>query len=250
MWPQLLGCHATVTAPRASAAIPPPLSVATGLHSNRGSGRRYPVAQMVRYLSAPPTYRSGSGRPFQRPLFGALGLRPPAAQHTEAEGQMLRAYAAQSQVTVEIGVAEGGSAWEAASVMPSDGELYLIDPYLHARSSFPGPAEIVARRLVKSVARGHVRWVKDFSTHAVVNWRTAIDLLFIDGDHTYSGVRGDWDQWSGHVNPGGFIAVHDAHGDAEWTSTEDGPVRLLTEVQHEGWRLVEHVDSLAVLTRG
>jgi predicted O-methyltransferase YrrM len=36
-----------------------------------------------------------------------------------------------------------------------------------------------------------------------------VDLLFIDGDHTYEGVRADLEMYRGLVRPGGVIAFHD-----------------------------------------
>lgn len=36
-----------------------------------------------------------------------------------------------------------------------------------------------------------------------------IDCLFIDGDHTYEGVRQDYEMYSPLVRPGGLIAFHD-----------------------------------------
>jgi predicted O-methyltransferase YrrM len=36
-----------------------------------------------------------------------------------------------------------------------------------------------------------------------------LDLLFIDGDHTYNGVRKDWEMYSPLVKPGGIIVFHD-----------------------------------------
>ena len=36
-----------------------------------------------------------------------------------------------------------------------------------------------------------------------------LDLLFIDGDHTYEGVKADYELYSGFVKPGGVIAFHD-----------------------------------------
>ncbi len=37
----------------------------------------------------------------------------------------------------------------------------------------------------------------------------AIDFLFIDGDHTYEGVRRDFEMYSPFVSPDGIIALHD-----------------------------------------
>jgi methyltransferase family protein len=36
-----------------------------------------------------------------------------------------------------------------------------------------------------------------------------VDLLFIDGDHTYETVRGDYETYLPHVRPGGVVAFHD-----------------------------------------
>jgi hypothetical protein len=36
-----------------------------------------------------------------------------------------------------------------------------------------------------------------------------LDLLFIDGDHTYEGVKADYELYSRFVRPGGVIAFHD-----------------------------------------
>ena len=36
-----------------------------------------------------------------------------------------------------------------------------------------------------------------------------LDLLFIDGDHTYAGVRADFEMYAPMVRPGGIVAFHD-----------------------------------------
>jgi len=36
-----------------------------------------------------------------------------------------------------------------------------------------------------------------------------LDFLFIDGDHTYQGVRKDFEMYSALVREGGMIAFHD-----------------------------------------
>jgi len=38
-----------------------------------------------------------------------------------------------------------------------------------------------------------------------------LDLLFIDGDHTYGGVKQDYEMYSPLVKDGGMIAFHDVH---------------------------------------
>jgi predicted O-methyltransferase YrrM len=36
--------------------------------------------------------------------------------------------------------------------------------------------------------------------------------LFIDGDHTFEGVKKDWEMYSPLVRPGGLIVFHDVAG--------------------------------------
>lgn len=40
-------------------------------------------------------------------------------------------------------------------------------------------------------------------------WQKPIALLFIDGDHSYEGVKGDTLLWEPKVKPGGVILYHD-----------------------------------------
>lgn len=39
--------------------------------------------------------------------------------------------------------------------------------------------------------------------------QTKIDLLFIDGDHTYEGVKADFQNYSPMVSKGGMVVFHD-----------------------------------------
>lgn len=48
----------------------------------------------------------------------------------------------------------------------------------------------------------------------------SIDFLFIDGDHTYEGVKRDWEMYSPLVRPGGLVAFHDVAGNYETTQVK------------------------------
>lgn len=39
--------------------------------------------------------------------------------------------------------------------------------------------------------------------------RECVDLCFIDGDHTYEGVKADFERYRAFVAPGGWVAFHD-----------------------------------------
>jgi predicted O-methyltransferase YrrM len=171
------------------------------------------------------------------------------AQHSEAEAQLLRRHARNAKCIVEIGVAEGGSAFELRRVMNHSGTLVLIDPYE------PGVlgvsmARVVARRLVSREGRGDVRWIRKRSGEAARDWNIPIDFIFIDADHSYEAVKADWQAWSSHVRIGGIAALHDALP-SQWSSATDGPVQLVEEIAENDprWALVDGVDSTAVLQR-
>ena len=59
--------------------------------------------------------------------------------------------------------------------------------------------------------------------------RASLDILHIDGCHTYEAVRHDYDTWSDAVGPDGIILFHDiAHQEGDF-----GVHRLWDEVRHE-----------------
>jgi predicted O-methyltransferase YrrM len=185
-----------------------------------------------------------------RSIYALFGIRPVLAQHSRAEGELLREYACGAKTLVEIGVAEGGSAWETGQVMAQDGNLYLIDPYPHSRAGQFSPTRLVAHRLITQVARGHVTWIEEFSQNAADGWSTPIDFLFIDGDHSYEGVKADWDAWTPHLATRGHVALHDARIDGAWIDHETGPVRLVLELGgNADWITASAVDTLVVLKR-
>ena len=77
-----------------------------------------------------------------------------------------------------------------------------------------------------------------------------IDYLHIDGDHSYEGVKKDFELYSTIMNPNGIISIHDT--DSEYQSTFivtddekknfhsfDGPVKFIEELRNNAeWDLV------------
>lgn len=49
-----------------------------------------------------------------------------------------------------------------------------------------------------------------------------VDMVFVDGDHSYDGCRGDIEAWLPHIKVGGIIAIHDFRK-GDLAETEDGP---------------------------
>jgi hypothetical protein len=76
-----------------------------------------------------------------------------------------------------------------------------------------------------------------------------LDFLFVDGDHSWAGLEGDWRDWTPHVVPGGVVALHDSRPMPDRDVL--GSVRFTTEIvlNHPGFAVVDTVDSLTVLER-
>ncbi len=77
-----------------------------------------------------------------------------------------------------------------------------------------------------------------------------VDVLFIDGDHSYEGVKKDFDLYSNILSHNGIIIIHDTDGDYEETLIVsedakqhhhrfDGPSKFIKELQgNPEWNLI------------
>lgn len=77
-------------------------------------------------------------------------------------------------------------------------------------------------------------------THALS--QSPLDLLLIDGDHTYDGVRRDFEMYSSLVRPGGVVAFHDI---VEVNVPDFGVSRFWAEVKsrHRHREIIENPDQ-------
>lgn len=66
-----------------------------------------------------------------------------------------------------------------------------------------------------------------------------VDMLYVDGDHTYKGVKADYDNYHQLVRPGGIIVFHDVAGLADvkrfWDEVKHGKQYIELAASHEGW---------------
>lgn len=183
-----------------------------------------------------------------------FGLRPALAQHTAEEHDAIRKWARGARCVVEIGVAEGVSGLALREGMAEDGTLYLIDPFHLSRVRALNFIKRVARRTVKGSEHGRVVWIEKFSQDAVREWKEAIDVILIDGDHAEIAVERDWKDWKLFVRPGGVAIFHDARlFNRGWTTADYGPVKFVDRVFRNGqenrWTIVEEIHSLFVVQR-
>ncbi|MGF1579478.1 MAG: class I SAM-dependent methyltransferase [Gemmataceae bacterium] len=187
-------------------------------------------------------------------LLWSLGLSKATTQTTDAERECLARHASGREKLAEIGVWHGVTTCVLRGVMASHGVLYAVDPYPVGRLGFSFQ-RIIARREVRRVPNGELVWMRLTGAEAAKKIAEdglgPVDLVFIDGDHTYEGLRQDWEGWSPLVCPGGTVALHDSMPTPDRDIESIGSVRYTREIVSKDPRFerVEVVDSLSVFQR-
>jgi predicted O-methyltransferase YrrM len=215
---------------------------------------RIELVQVPRPTDSTFSYEHPIARWLRHSFFAWLGFRPILAQHTRAEHNAIKRWAANRRSLVEIGVAEGVSAVGIREVMAEDATLYLVDPFHLSRVPSLNFTRRTAHRAIASQRRGNVVWLPEFSHQAAADFDAALDFLLIDGDHSEGGVEQDWRDWSRFIVPGGVVLFHDARlFEGSWTRPDYGPVKLVDRLfrsrQTPEWQILEEIDSLVVVTR-
>jgi predicted O-methyltransferase YrrM len=159
-----------------------------------------------------------------RPIFchteieGFLHSREACALYDLARG--LR----RGAVVVEIGSWLGKSSVTIAKGLQRvpGARLFCIDPfdgagdsasveYYHASMAQRGsPKERFLGNAERCGVRSIIYPLEGRSFDFAAGWKTPIDLLFIDGDHSFAAAERDYLDWNGHVRNGGYVAFHDA----------------------------------------
>ncbi len=137
---------------------------------------------------------------------------------------------------LEIGTANGGSLFLIAQSASADARLISVD--LH-KGEFGGGYPAWKIPLYKAFTqRGQRLDLIRGDSHAPTTVESVqrllagekLDFLFIDGDHTYEGVRQDFESYSPLVRSGGLVGFHDIAPPSPGPAEEGGPTLLVGEV--------------------
>lgn len=155
---------------------------------------------------------------------------------------------------VEIGAEFGMSAGAFCTGAKPDVQIYSIDLFpdklLHThrqnliKAGFGTKWDVRSMQIKGDSAIVGRRWFDDNMP--------LIDLLFIDGDHNYSGVKADIEVWTPLVKINGVVVFHDAA-----PPTNQHPHSLHYDVQRAieewvdplGWQELPPVDTMRVFRR-
>ena len=145
-----------------------------------------------------------------------VGLAKAETQTSENERAFLAESARGLRRVAEIGVWHGVTTARLKTVMSPEGILYAVDPFSPGRLGFSMQA-VIAKRGVSGVRGCEVRWVRMPSEFAAghVLAEGPLDLVFIDGVHSYEALALDWKLWSAGIAPNGLVALHDSASSSE-----------------------------------
>lgn len=151
------------------------------------------------------------------------------------------------EIVVEIGSARGRSACFMGMALKENGagKLYAIDP--HTRTAWNDDDsvdtyEVLLRNVETLGLQSHVEVLRETSDHVARNWSMPIDLLFIDGDHSYDGVKHDWELFSPFVRQFGGVIFHDTlwdlRPDPKYARSDMGVPRFVEELRRKGYPVI------------
>jgi predicted O-methyltransferase YrrM len=117
-------------------------------------------------------------------------------------------------VAVEIGSARGKSACYVGMALKENGmgHLYAIDPHTSTDwndSESVETYETICKHVALLNLADVVTIVRQHSDQAIHKIAKPIDLLFIDGDHSYDGVKADWNSFTPYMSRFGIVVFHD-----------------------------------------
>jgi predicted O-methyltransferase YrrM len=117
----------------------------------------------------------------------------------------------QAQHSMEIGTCNGGTLFLLCRLARPDAEVISLDQH---RGTLGGIRKIIYYSFLRDRQKLHVVTGDSHSSQTQTKiakklGASKLDFLFIDGDHSYEGVKRDFEMYSPFVRPGGLIAFHD-----------------------------------------
>jgi predicted O-methyltransferase YrrM len=138
----------------------------------------------------------------------------------------------QEATVVEIGRSKGGSTLLLAASLDEKSHVWSYDLHVKRTAGVASDDELRA-----ALARFGLA---ERVTIVVADSRTAeppprpCDLVLVDGDHSYEGVRADFEAWHDRVSVGGHMLFHDAVSHGDLNVPHESVARFVRELERDG----------------
>jgi predicted O-methyltransferase YrrM len=155
----------------------------------------------------------------------------------------------QTGPVAEIGRFKGGSTVIFACALPEGVELWSYDLHVALRPDLSGEQlDAELRDALERLGVAHKVHLVVGDSHTVDPPSAPLELLFVDGDHSYEGAKADFERWGAFVRTGGHLLFHDAVDTGGYGNVYPGVARAVSEVG-PGWTRQSGAGSIAHFTR-
>jgi predicted O-methyltransferase YrrM len=167
----------------------------------------YPAARALRRrLEEARTLRQGLDIVYDF-KYGKISVAP-SQIHSELHSLIRLLSELRPRIVLEIGTGRGGTLLIFARVASEDATLITVDlPVGSPRSRLIEAGKRGSQKIHVLRANSHDQSTLERVKAIVGDGK--VDFLFIDGDHSYEGVRQDYNLYSPLVHENGWIAFHD-----------------------------------------
>jgi predicted O-methyltransferase YrrM len=126
-------------------------------------------------------------------------------------------------LALEVGSFKGKSSSFLASGLKPSARLVCVDTWRNSAMPYDAPSDSMSDFLKNTARFGNlIETHRGESARVAEQWSRPLDVLFIDGDHSYEGCSTDMKAWIPLVRAGGWVAFHD--------SSEEGVDRAIREL--------------------
>jgi predicted O-methyltransferase YrrM len=190
-------------------------------------------------------------RPRLLNLMHTVGLAEPSSQTIESEFDVIKKYARGKRSAVEIGTYQGVSAAIIARQLDPAGRIYCVDPWFQIGGKENHLLTIAKRHFKRMGVFDKVVLCQGVVTEVKNMLPNRIDFAFIDGDHTYEGLKTDWEILAPRLEIGGVICLHDTTVPVEQKWREFGSCKYFKDsiVVDSAFKVVDSAYSLNAVQR-
>ena len=176
----------------------------------------------------------------------------------DEEAELLHKYGSavpQFSTILELGSYCGKSTL--ALAYDSSASVYCVDTFMSDATTVQRQSTF-EKFLVNTACCANVKGIPTTTEHAKLmqqfEWVIPpnIALLFIDADHSYEGVKKDFEMFGSSVELGGYVIFHDAYGEngEERNTPWPGVTQFCSELcRNTNWEFVEKCRRCAVFKR-
>lgn len=158
----------------------------------------------------------------------------------------------------EIGVQTGGFS-DRILELNQPSRLHLIDPWEHqediaykhdpanvSNDAHQSLFEKVQNRMARQIAAGQVTLWRDYSQNVAHKFEDGqFDWIFVDGLHTYEGVKSDLSLYHSKVKENGLLLGHDYANHVTARTMGFGVIEAVNEfVRDQGWVLLAMTNEI------